>query len=58
LKLINRSDILEKSTATKPPIEDPRLGLKENETPWIPEALTIPYKTTKTTTATTKAPYV
>lgn len=34
-------------TTTMSPEDDPRFGLKEGETPWIPEALTIPVTTTK-----------
>jgi hypothetical protein len=53
LKLIGKGEVLEKlTTTTSAPIEDdPRLMLKENETLWIPEALTIapePSTTTET----------
>jgi hypothetical protein len=45
LKIMGKSDILEnkETTTPMPPVyDDPRLGLSENETAWIPEALTIP----------------
>lgn len=55
LKLIGKSEVLKKETTTVAPSikDDPRLGLKENETAWVPEALTIPPETTTTETPTT-----
>lgn len=54
LKLIGKGDVLQKTTTTTTPApveDDPRLGLKANETAWIPEALTIaPDPNTTTTT--------
>lgn len=56
LKLIGKGDSVEKKTTTPAPVEDdPRFLLKENETAWIPEALTIPPETT--VAPTTEAPY-
>ena len=50
MRLVGKSDLVEKAqtaTTTVSPIEDiPRFVLKENETMWIPEALTIPPETT------------
>lgn len=55
LKLIGKSEVLKKETTTVAPSieDDPRLGLKENETAWVPEALTIPPETTTTEAPTT-----
>jgi len=58
LKLIGKSEALEKQTTTASPIEeDPRLlaAAERNETVWIPEAITIPPETNATTT--TEAPF-
>lgn len=54
MKMIGKSDILKKAqatTTTSSPIEEsPRYVLKENETLWLPEALTIPPDSNLTTT--------
>lgn len=62
LHLAGKSDVLVKppTTTVEPPTEDPRLALKDDETPWIPEALTIPPETTTTevpSKTTSEAPY-
>jgi hypothetical protein len=53
MKLIGKSDVVEKARATTTPSpieESPRFILKENETMWVPEALTIPPETNSTET--------
>jgi hypothetical protein len=57
MKLVGKSDIIEKAqtpTTAAPIDENPRFVLKENETLWVPEALTIPPETN--TTDTTEVP--
>lgn len=58
LKLVGKGEVVEKvTTTTMTPIEeDPRFGLKDNETLWVPEALTIPPETTEQ--PVTEEPYM
>lgn len=53
LHLIGKGDVLETKSKAD---EDPRLSLKDDETPWIPEALPITSPETKTSTTTTTTP--
>lgn len=41
LRLLGKADFLD-STTEAPIVKDPREGLKEGETPWVPEAITFP----------------
>lgn len=50
LHLIGKGDVLETKSKAD---EDPRLSLKDDETPWIPEALPITSPETETSTSTT-----
>lgn len=57
MHLVGKGEIVQKAqipttTTAEPIIEDPRLALKENETLWTPEAMTIPPETSTTTTET------
>lgn len=68
VKLVGNGHILDTTTSaptttTALPIDDddPRLQLSGNQTPWVPEALTIPPETTTataTTTTTTETPFI
>lgn len=56
LKLIGKGHVMEKVTTTASPLDDvPLLVIRDNETAWVPEALTIPPE--PTTTTTTEAPH-